>query len=1193
MNNNHDIGFLLPKKIINLTFILFMRVFILVLYLGLTSIYANVAKAQNEISVKVQGVSLQSLFTTIQQKSDFVFFYNDDLMSSTKKVSINQYGTVEQILNTALSNTGLAYTIIDKQIVIKKYNHKTSLSELEPYEVKGTVTDKKGNRLVGVNVLLVGTQIWDITREKGDYRIEVVATDSLRFSYLGYKTKTLAVNNKKLINVVLEPQIEVLKDLVVVASNGYTDIPKERVTGAFEVMGAKELAEVPTVDIASRIEGKMAGVKVDPRTGSISVRGTNNYGGTGSPLIVIDGFPQSENDFKFSRRSVPGSSILSYLNPDDVESITVLKDAAAASIWGSRAANGVVVIVTKKGKKGDPTINFSTTTTIGERMDLGKLRVMNSSQYIDYEKDLVSGGFIVDNINNTIDSGGAKNPSAAQEIIFQQQRGTISMAQRDQLLTQLGQNNNLDQINRYLLRNSVTTQYDLSVTGGSDKSSYYLSLGYNKDEAAMRGNESKSYNITLNNSFQLKSFLKLNTGMNYVSSTFQENNTVNEALSNVSSTALRPYDMIADESGNGIDRYIIFRPEVAQGFEKKGYLPWTYNYLDQLNYSNVITKGANLRLNASLTATVNSWLNFEASGMYTSIGNKTRTLNEADSYFSRNMINEATSISTAGKLVYGIPVGAYLNNTISSNDSQSMRFQMNINKNFNENNGVHFLAGSEIREERREASSQRYYGYNTDTNSSQSVNPTTYYTTIYGWQTFIGTADNSISKYRDRYLSYYGLGSYDYMNKYHASGSVRFDDYNLLGASRKNRALPLWSVGGKWDINKEFFLRDISWLNNLSGRITYGKAGSAPSGGFGSNSAIISVGTVDFNTQLPVASISLPENPEIKWETTATLNYGLDYALFDNRLHGSVDLYYKKSKDILANVPYNPTYGWSYLNYNTASLKGHGLDLSIGGLIVNKAFKWNSNFNFSYNTNEVTDTRYNLTTTNQYLAGSAMLGQTIGYVYAYKWAGLDATGQSTVAKKDGTIINSTQGIALIDKEDLKYMGTSIAPYFGGLMNSFSYSNFTLGVQVSYYMGSVFRNPVLQNYPTYVGVQGGAVAKDELIADRWRAAGDETTTNVPGLSNISYNSVNRFQMADINVLPADNIRLQQVSLSYNVPSNFLDRTFIKSLSFNFAARNLGLLWVKNDLGIDPQYLSTNNYNTLAPQRNYTLQFNCSF
>jgi len=1150
------------------------------------SLYANHSLGQNKIHVRFKNTPLTEVFSTLEKQTNYVFFYNDDVLKSANTITLDKDATIEEILNNALKSNNLTFDIIDKQVVVKR--NKKKAEQLE-YDLTGKVTDKKGAPLIGVNVILKGKQSWDITRKEGDYRMRVSPYDTIVFSSLGYKTVTVAVNNKRVIDATLVPDVMELHSVEIPVSNGYTEIPKERVTGSIGIITAKELAEVPTVDIQSRLEGKIAGVNVDPRTGSISVRGTNSYSGTGSPLIVIDGFPQSREDFAFSKRGVPGSSILSFLNPDDVESISVLKDAAASSIWGSMAANGVIVITTKKGKKGEPTINFNTTTSIGEKIDLGKLRVMNTAQYIDYEKDLVNGGFVVDNISNWQ----ALNPSAAQEIMFRQKRGQISVSERDQLLAQLGQNDNLGQINRYLLRNSVTTQYDLSINGGNEKSTYYLSLGYNKDHGAMRGNDSQSYNVTLNNSFQLKSFLKLNTGVNYVPTSYQTNTVANEALSNVSATALRPYDMIADADGNGIDRYFLFRPEVSKGFEAKGYLPWSYNYLDELNYSNVITKGANIRLNASLTATVTNWLNFEASGMYTSITNKTKSLSELDSYFTRNMINQATSVNTAGKLVYGIPLGSYLYNTNINNDTQSMRFQMNINKNLNENNSLHFLAGTEIREERREGSSQRYYGYNVDTNSGQSVNPTVYYNTVYGWQSIIGTSDNSISKSRNRYLSYYGLGSYDFMNRYHVSGSVRFDDTNLVGASKKNRALPLWSVGGKWDMNKEFFLKDVNWLSNLAFRITYGKAGVSPSGGFGSQSPVISIGSVDFNTQLPTGSISIPQNPEIKWETTSTFNYALDYGFFNNRLRGSVDFYYKKTEDILVNLPFNPTYGWSFVNYNTGTLKGHGVDLSLSGTIINTAFKWNSTFNFSYNTNEVTDSRFKATTTNQYLSGVTTEGKPIGYIYAYNWAGLDNTGQSTVSKKDGTIVNSTQGIASIDKDDLKYMGTTFAPYFGGFMNDFSFKNFRLGVQITYYAGHVFRNTVLQNYPSYSGVQYGAVAKDELVAERWRQAGDEATTNVPGLTNISFNSLNRYQMADINVLPADNVRLQQVSLGYNVPSEWLQKTFIKSLSFSFAARNLGLLWVKNDLGIDPQYLSNNNYNTLPPQRNYSLQFNCSF
>ncbi|MEN2401229.1 SusC/RagA family TonB-linked outer membrane protein [Flavobacterium sp. MC2016-06] len=1185
MNKKHNSEIYFSGRYHHYLYLLLMRSVTAFIWISMCSLYANPSLGQNKIHVHFKNTPLVDFFSTLEKQTNYVFFYNDDVLNVTNTVTLDKEATIEEILNNALKNNNLTFDIIDKQVVVKKNRKKP---QQEEYELTGTVTDKKGNPLAGVNVILKGKQLWDVTREKGDYRITVTANDSIVFSSLGYKTATYAINNKKILNVTLTADVLELQGVEIPASNGYTDLHKERATGSFESISAKELAKVPTVDLNSRLEGKIAGVMVDPRSGNITIRGTNSYAVT-SPLIVIDGFPQPTNDFKFSRRGVPGASILSYLNPDDIESVTVLKDAAAAAIWGSRAANGVIVVTTKKGKKSeDPIISFSTATSFGEKIDLSKLRVMNTAQYVDYEKDLVNGGFVADNISNWQ----AANPSAAQEIMFKAQRGEITTAERDQMLNTLSQKDNLGQINKYLLQNSITKQYDLSISGGNDKSTYYLSLGYNDDDAAMKSNTSKSINLTLNNSFKLKKFLRLDTGINYLTSKYQTNITANEALSNVSTTALRPYDMIADENGVGIDHYIKFRPEVIDNFTSQGYLPWTYNYLNELNYNDVRTNGENIRLNAKLTATVTNWLNFEASGMYTSISNKTRTLNELDSYYVRNMINEATSISN-GKLVYGVPLGATLGDTNEKNESQSMRIQMNINKTFNESNTINFLAGAEEREERREGLTQTRYGYNTDTNTNASVNPTEYYTTIYGWQTYIGNFDNSISKYRDRYLSYYALGSYSFRNKYFLSGSVRLDDYNLLGASKKNRALPLWSIGSRWDIKKEKILSNVDWLSTLSTRVTYGKAGSAPGGGFGSKSALISVGGIDYNTQLPTASISLPQNPEIKWETTATINVGLDYGFFNNRLRGSVDVYYKKSKDILTNVPYNPTYGWNYLNYNTGTLKGNGVDINLGGTILNGDFKWNSNFNFAYTTNEVTDSRFKATAANQYFSSLPIVGQSLAYLYAYKWAGLDSTGQSTIYAKDGTVINSNQGINAVTKDDLKYMGTTVAPYFGGLSNDFSFKNFNLGFQITYYMGAVFRNTMMQNYPSYSGVQYGAVAKDEIIADRWRQPGDEATTNVPGLANISYNSLSRFQNADINVLSADNIRLQQVSLGYNVPDQWLNKTFFKSLSFNFAVRNLGLLWVRNDEKIDPMYLSSNNYNTLAPQRTYTLQLNCSF
>ena len=1187
MNKKHNSEKFFSERYQYYLYLLLMRSVTAFIWISMCSLYASPSLGQNKLHARFKNTPLIDFFATLEKQTDYVFFYNDEVLSTANTITLEKDATFEEILNSALKNNNLSYDIIDKQVVVKKNKKRPEQSE---YELTGRVTDKKGAPLLGVNVVLKGKQTWDITRKEGDYRMRVSPNDTIVFSSLGFKTVTVPVNNKRIIDAVLVPDVMELHSVEIVASNGYTEIPKERITGSIEVFTAKDIAKVPTVDLNSRLEGKISGVIVDPKTGNISIRGTNSYSSSSPPLLVVDGFPQSENDFKFSKRGVSGTSILSYLNPDDIESISVLKDAGAAAIWGSRAANGVIVVTTKKGKKSeDPVISFGVASSFGEKMDLSKLRVMNTAQYVDYEKELVDRGYVADNISNWQ----AANPSAVQEIMFRQKRGQITIAERDQLLDEVSKRNNLSQINKYLLQSSITKQYDLSVSGGNDKSTYYLSLGYNDDDAPMKSNESNSISVTLNNSFKLKKFLRLETGINYLTSKYQANTTANEALSNVSTSALRPYDMLVDENGAGIDYYIKFRPEVITGFDAKGYLPWTYNYIDELDKSFVNTKGENIRMNARLVATATSWLNFEVSGMYASISNKTRTLNEIDSYYTRNLINEATSINSSGKLVYGIPPGGNLSDSNDRNESQSMRFQMNINKTFNQSHAINFLAGAETREERKESVTQRRYGYNTDTGANSAVNPTVNYTTVYGWSTIIGNSDSGIGRFRDRYLSYYGLGSYDFRNKYHVSGSLRFDDANLLGASRANRALPLWSVGAKWDINKENLLKEVSWLSTLALRATYGKAASAPGGGYGSTSPVISVGFTDFNTQLPIASISLPENPKIRWETTTPLNFGLDYGFFNNRLRGNIDVYYKKSNDIIVTLPYNPTYGWSNLRYNTASLKGNGIDLGISGTIFNGDFRWQSSLNFSYTNNEVTDSRFNANAVNQYLGNNPIVGQRLGYLYAYKWAGLDKNGQSTIYANDGSIIDSSKGINTLKPEDLKYMGTTNAPYFGGFMNDFSFKNFNLGFQITYFAGHVFKNTVLQNYPSYNGVQYGAVAKDELIADRWRQAGDEATTNVPGLANINFNSLSRFQNADINVLPADNIRLQQVALSYSVPNEWLAKTFFKSLSFNFAVRNLGLLWVKNKEGIDPQYLSNNNYNTLSPQRTYTLQLNCSF
>ncbi|MFI1772448.1 SusC/RagA family TonB-linked outer membrane protein [Thalassobellus citreus] len=1152
-----------------------------------------------KVTLSVENKSVYDVLNTLTEKTGVAFFYNYDTFNVKELVNVNVKDTdlIEVVSQIIGSNYQAKFT--EDNLIIIVPNTQSKIANQQEIEVSGIVTDKNGVPMPSVTVINKSKDKWDVTKNDGSYKITVQSDDTLIFSFLGFKDVEVPVNSRSYIAVTMEERLTELNEVNIVSySNGYTKIPKERATGSFGLVTAKDLEITPTIDITERLEGIEPGVKVDVRTGTIQIRGTNSYS-TGSPLIVIDGFPvPTGGEFGLTRKA-PGRSVLSYVNPEDIENITILKDAEASILWGSEASDGVIVITTKKGKKSqEPAISFSSSTTIGSKISLDKLRQMSTSDYVDFEKEMVEGGFLVDNSWNWQNT----NPSEVQNIMFKAQRGEITVAQQDAMLNELSNRNNKDQINKYLLGNSVAQQYDFSIAGGSDTHNYYISTGYNKDDAVMKGNNSSAYYVTLNNTVKLNSILSLETGVNYVKTDYNQNNTANEALSNATSSpytassALHPYDMIVDASGNGINHYLRFTPEAIQqqglGVDN-GYLPWTYNYLDELNMSNTKTKGDNFRLNAKLTAKITDWLNVEASGMYSSNKSNTSTLNEADSYYVRNLLNPATTYQN-GKLVYGIPFGAHYNTSTSLTSRQDMRLQLNINKNFNNIHSINFLAGSQVSEVIGEGSSQTYYGYDTDTNTSKATNSE--YLSIFGWNDYLTSSDLNINKRKDRYYSTYALGSYVYKNKYTVSGSYRLDDFNLLGSkTRKDRAKPFWSTGLGWHVKKENFLRDVDWLNTLSFRVTYGITGKAPGRGAGNPHPIISVGNNDWNTQLPITDILLPENTNLKWEKTKSWNFGLDFGLFNNRLSGNLDFYSKKSEDILITLPHNSTYGWSYVQKNTGTLKGHGVDLGLTGFIFRGDFQWKSTFNFSYNTNEVTDSRFEPTAEYELIGGqgSPITGKPLGSVYAYKWAGLDATGQSQIFAENGDIIDASVWNDQINLEDVEYMGVAQAPYFGGFFNTFSYKNFNLGVRMTYYMGHVFRNRVLQNYPTYVGGHFGSVSNDAIVANRWRTPGDELTTNVPGLANISYNSLNRFQNADINVLPADNIRLQQISLGYNMPSEWLKNTFFKSMSVSFIARNLGVIWRKNNEGIDPLYLSNNNYSTLPPERNYTLQFNLGF
>ena len=1188
------------------------RKLLIILGVLLTVAFAQPLLAQEQIT-------LQRALTEIQKVYGTKFSYQADLINNVKvslKLPLLASEPVENVLKKVLYPKKMLflyvqenyYTIIRDMREDEQQQEAARQNIPEPNyrTISGKVTDEKGKPLIGVTVFPEGMAVRQgvITSSDGSYNLRLLGqADAIVFTYVGMQPKKIALGKGNVVNATLYNEQNMLQEVAVVVSTGYSKMPKDRATGAFDVISAKDIKEVPSVNILEKLEGLTPGLQVDLRTNTISIRGKNSFGSqiSSSPLIVIDGFPVMENEDKrgnlsdlASGNGTSASAILNRYNPDDIENITVLKDAAAASIWGAKAANGVIVIETKKGRNTPPIISFGTNLSISAPADLNNIKVMNSAQYIDLERELKGLGFITDPAEapSWASFNSNKPQSEALEWMFKVDRGTATAEERDAALAALGQINNKSQIRDLLLQRAVSQQYNLSLSGGTNKSSYYVSTNYTKDIPVFRGNKGESFFV--NSSLSNKLFndrVNLSFGLNYNYSNAVNNPAALDAMG-TGMKGLKPYELLQDANGNNISRSIRFRNEVTQNFLSKGYLPWGYSALDELDKTDYNTQSNRLRFNMGIDTKIIDGVNFAVSGMLQRNIEDTENLDRVGSYGVRDLLNYATTIDqTTGKLVTGIPYGGTLGLMNYNAWEYNLRSQINVDRNVGDLLNIAFLAGAEIRQNRHQSSSQQRYGFNEDIYQDRTVNPTVPYDNIDGWQSTL-SYNNTLKKGISRALSYYSNIGLSFLNgKYVASGSLRFDDFTITGASRNQRAKPLWSAGLKWNAKMEPFVQDLSWLNALGFRLTYGVAGTLPSG----VGNLVRINTsLDNLTNETTATIASPANNQISWEKVKSFNFGIDFAVLNNRLAFNVDAYSKRTSDILYNLPFNSTYGWTFLQFNSASMKSHGFELGMRVKVVDhKDYSWNSIFNFSYNTNEVTDNRFKKNTTSNIVNSSApTVGLPMDYLYAYRWAGLDEKGQSQVYNKNGEIINASVGNNQLTADDLVYMGRATAPYFGAFNNDFRYRQFTLGVRISYSMGNVLRKPSVESYPDYSPYQGSIGMQSDL-ALRWRQAGDENFTNVPGLKDVSFNSLNRYKNSDVLTISGSYIRLQQVSLGYTASSELLKRTPFKSASINASVRNLGLIWRKNKYGVDPSYLASTNYNNLAPAKAFFISINTSF
>lgn len=989
--------------------------------------------------------------------------------------------------------------------------------------------------------------------------------DTLVIKYIGFRIAELPISaGSNNLLVTLFPQEGALQEVVV--STGYQSLPKERATGSFVQLDADALNRRVSSDILSRLEDQAPGLTFNRGVGGtmganrsqlgISIRGQSTISAKVDPLIVVDNFPYQGD--------------LASINPNDVESVTLLKDAAAASIWGAQSGNGVIVITTKRGKLNQKErLSFNSNVTTGEKPDLFYQSRMSPADYIDIEKNLFAQGFY-----RSLETNVNKYPlTPVVKLLIAARDGHMSAGEADQQIEALKKQDVRSDLSRYFYRSSLAQQYALSLSGGRENSAHRYSAGFDRSLASLKGNSQNRFTASLDQSwFFLNRKGEFRAGLNYAGS----RNTLNDAatISFPGYTSLYPYARLADDAGNALPIDKLNTALTSQA-AAQGLLDWTYRPLDELNYSDNHTSSDDYRLNASLSYRILPELKAEVLWQYGSTRTENRQLQDTTTWYTRDQINRLTQVNGAS-LTRPVPVGGILDLTNGRTKRNYGRAQLNYALTTG-NHELSALAGFEGRDVRTVSSRIRRYGYDAAHGSFVAVD----YLGAYRSYVNPSSTSNKIfyndasSDLSDRFLSWYANASYTYSRRYTVSGSARLDQSNIFGVNTNQKGVPLWSAGLAWNIHNEAFYQ-AHWLSYLKLRATYGLNGNVDNSMSAYVTASYNAGTSSL-TLLPFATVSNPPNPDLRWEKVKTANLGLDFRTAGEVLSGSLDVYSKKGTDLIGDLPWAPSTGISSFKGNYAATKGSGADLLLNSRNLKGKLGWNTAFILSYVHEKVTDYAVKQSARNYMILGYAYQGKPLYSIFSFPYAGLDPQTGDPVGYLNGqeskdysTIISSTDPSALI------YNGPARPTVSGSLRNAFSYKGFTLSAGIGYRLGYYFRRSSVTYYDLLRG-QGG----HGDYQYRWREPGDEQKTIVPSMP-ASGNTNRDFLYSNSPVLveKGDHIRLQDLQASWSLPSASVKKMGLSSMQVYAYANNLGIIWKATKTGLDPDYLTLRQPVTIA-------------
>ena len=1086
--------------------------------------------------------------------------------------------------------------------------------------VSGVVTDTEGEPLPGVSVMIPGTMTGVSTGIDGDYSITVDIGSVLRFSSIGFESRDIKVDKARY-DIVLEEEAMMMDQVVV---TGYSQVELRKSTGAVGVVSAEELKGSPLKTVDQLLQGKLAGVNVQMTSGrpgasaSVRIRGTNTITGNAEPLWVIDGVPMQKNTPQLNMSQIQSGDFdnifatgIGNINPNDIESITVLKDAAAAAIYGSQAANGVIVVTTKHGSAGKTSVSYMGSVTV-QTKPARDANLMNSSEKLAWEQELWDEFSAEGYADRMAGNTSARYPVIG--IVGQIRSGYgrfagMSVEEQNAYIEELG-SHTTDWFD-VLFRNTVSTSHYLSVSGGSDKMTYYVSGGFNYNNGLVQKTSATSYSLNAKIDSRPAKWIKfgIQTDFSYQKALSPSNNV---SLFDYAYFA-NPYEQLynADGSYRADETYLtISRTNGGAGntIPDNG-----FNLMREINETSSEANSTTFTIQGNTTINIVKGLTFTGLASFSYSGDMSENINGPNTYAAfMDRPFEGDSMTSQRK--YGS-----ITQSSTFNTSYMLRGQLNYARTFATDHALSAIAGAEIRSSYAKNVATKRYGYDSVTGNHSTPLWPTNSEGGYDYEDLVNfgaVMDGSVGQniIETAFASFYGSLTYTFRNKYVISGTVRSDGSNNFGSDEQFNLN--WSGSAAWNIDEEPWMQGgiSNVISTLSLRAGFGYTG-------GVNQSVYPVLIMNYldyfrNTgdeYYRLGRISNPPNPHLRWEKNQTFNVGMNFGLVNDRIFGEFSYYRNHNMDLVTNVRVPESTGFETQSYNTSEQVNNGVELMLGATVLKfKHFRWRLTTNAAYNYNELT--KYDSPTGN--IFGDYYVGYPLGHIFTGKTSGIDpATGVYKFILRPDAQISSIE-----DYRDftnyLYYVGTSNAPWTGGLSTTFSYKRLSLNIAGNFSIGGKMLNniecpvswhdvgsgsanePVSTQYnDLYVNYLN--VRKD--VTHRWTVANPVTDgyprlvdaygpriTDPSGQYLDAMQPYTRDMVTDCVMLEdVSYFKLSTVSLSYDLPDKWVKAMRMGSFTVSFLMNNLFIL--TNYSGIDPE-----TPGAVYPQsRSFTFSLSCSF